>query len=291
MNALMPTLLDHRLNPNSAADDYYDRILRQIGSAFESDGRFELRLYPIRVAFAGDELVLEGEAKDIRAKKLALAITTWLSDDVPVVNHLRVKPTERLSDLVIRGHLIKLLIEEPELKHCLIHSRLPNLLESHRKSIAQPSGSIVADVADGIVTLNGEVTSLAQKRLAGVLAWWAPGCRDVVNGLETVPAQKDSDDEVSCAVRLALEKDPLVNAAKIRIKTTDYVVTLAGPIPNQAMKLSAERDSWSVEGVKYVINRLDLISEGTLCRPTNSSVKNAVRVLSKFGRLLNTTNA
>ncbi|HEX5022545.1 MAG TPA: hypothetical protein VFX54_17890 [Candidatus Binatia bacterium] len=27
------------------------------------------------------------------------------------------------------------------------------------------------------------------KRLAGVLAWWVPGTRDVVDGLEEVPAE------------------------------------------------------------------------------------------------------
>jgi osmotically-inducible protein OsmY len=39
-------------------------------------------------------------------------------------------------------------------------------------------------VKEGVVTLDGEVSSLAHKRLCGVLAWWVPGSRDVVNGLE-----------------------------------------------------------------------------------------------------------
>lgn len=46
------------------------------------------------------------------------------------------------------------------------------------------------EVKKGIVTLNGEVPSLTHKRLAGVLAWWVPGTRDVVNGLEEVPAER-----------------------------------------------------------------------------------------------------
>ena len=59
-----------------------------------------------------------------------------------------------------------------------------------REVASEPSGSIVIEVKKGIVTLNGEVPSLTHKRLAGVLAWWVPGTRDVVNGLEEVPAER-----------------------------------------------------------------------------------------------------
>jgi osmotically-inducible protein OsmY len=47
-------------------------------------------------------------------------------------------------------------------------------------------------VVDGdVVTLNGQVPSLSHKRLAGVLAWWVPGVRDVVDGLAVEPTQSD----------------------------------------------------------------------------------------------------
>jgi len=59
-------------------------------------------------------------------------------------------------------------------------------------------------------------------------------------------------------VRLALEKDPFINASKIRVRTKDWIVTLAGLVPNQIMKQMAERDAWSVLGVKEVVNRLQI---------------------------------
>ena len=55
-----------------------------------------------------------------------------------------------------------------------------------------------------------------------------PGSRDVVNGLEVVPVQEDSDDEIAEAVKLVLEKDPLVNAYRIRVTVRAAVVTLEG---------------------------------------------------------------
>ena len=48
-------------------------------------------------------------------------------------------------------------------------------------------GTIDVEVQDRIVTLNGRVPGLPSKRLAGVLAWWVPGVRDVVNGIELDP--------------------------------------------------------------------------------------------------------
>jgi len=44
-------------------------------------------------------------------------------------------------------------------------------------------GTIDVELQDRIVTLNGRVPGLPSKRLAGVLAWWVPGVRDVVNGI------------------------------------------------------------------------------------------------------------
>jgi osmotically-inducible protein OsmY len=112
------------------------------------------------------------------------------------------------------------------------------------------------EVKDGVVTLNGEVPSLTHKRLAGVLAWWVPGTRDVINGLEEVPPEEDNDDELVDAVRLVLEKDPFVNDASIRVSAKDWVVTLEGLVPTEAMKQMAERDAWYVLGVKSVSSRI-----------------------------------
>lgn len=53
-----------------------------------------------------------------------------------------------------------------------------------------------------------------------------------------------------------MEKDPFVNASKIRVNSKDWIVTLEGLVPNETMKQIAERDTWYVLGVKQVINRI-----------------------------------
>jgi osmotically-inducible protein OsmY len=236
-------------------------LIKRIRAALEKDIRINLHRFPIALSFDGLDLVLAGNVEHIAAKKIALQLAARIDPTLRIVDRLRVTPGTTMGDREIRDHVIKALLEEPALEHCLLPSRLPKELENHRKTIPEPIGTIVVEVSDGVVTLNGELPSLSHKRLAGVLAWWVPGCRDVVNGLEEVPPEQDNqdnDNELTDAVRLALEKDPFVNASKIRVTTKDWIVTLAGLVPNQTMKQMAERDAWYVLGVKEVVNRLQI---------------------------------
>jgi osmotically-inducible protein OsmY len=231
-------------------------IVARIRAALENHTRINLHRYPIVVRFDGEDLALTGEVADVAAKKTALELAATIAPAARIVDRLRVRPAQPMGDREIRDHVIKVLLQEPALEHCLLYSRLPKELASHRRGIPEPTGSIVIEVSDGVVTLNGEVPSLSHKRLAGVLAWWVPGCRDVINGLEEVPLEQDNDAELTDAVRLVLEKDPFINATKIRVTAKNWLVTLNGLVPNQTMKQMAERDVWYVLGVKNVVNNL-----------------------------------
>jgi osmotically-inducible protein OsmY len=112
------------------------------------------------------------------------------------------------------------------------------------------------EISDGVVTLNGEVPGLGLKRLAGVLAWWVPGSRDVKNGMAIMPDLADNDFEMADAVPLALEKDPFVNAAQIRVGALNRVVRLQGLVPTESEKEMAEAAAWYVFGVDGVVNEL-----------------------------------
>jgi osmotically-inducible protein OsmY len=233
-------------------------LIARIRAALEKETRISLHGYPIKLAFAGNDLLLTGELENVEAKKIALELAATLAPGMGLVDRLRVKPAQSMSDAELRDHVIKVLLDEPALEHCLLHSRLPQQLQTHRNEIPEPVGTIVVEVRDGVVTLNGEVPSLSHKRLAGVLVWWVPGCRDVVNGLAEVPAQQDNDDEIADAVLLALEKDPFVNATKMQVRSKDGVVTLGGLVPNESMQRMAEHDAWFVFGVRDVVNKVQV---------------------------------
>jgi osmotically-inducible protein OsmY len=232
-------------------------LIARIRAALEKETRINLHRFPIALSFDGGDLVLAGNVEHIGAKKIALQLAA-AAPGLRIVDRLRVTPAAVMGDREIRDHVVKAMLDEPALEHCLLHRRLPKELVNHRQAIPEPICAIVVEVSDGAVTLNGEVPSLSHKRLAGVLAWWVPGCRDVINGLEEVPPEQDNDDELTDAVRLALEKDPFINAGKIRVATKDWVVTLEGRVPNQTMKQMAERDAWYVLGVKDVVNQLQV---------------------------------
>ena len=75
-----------------------------------------------------------------------------------------------------------------------------------------------------------------------MLAWWVPGCRDVVDGMEVTPPEQDNDDEVSDALSLVLEMDPMIpHPGQIAIHTRNYVVTLEGLVASQAEKTGPSR--------------------------------------------------
>jgi osmotically-inducible protein OsmY len=84
-----------------------------------------------------------------------------------------------------------------------------------------------------------------------------PGSRDVVNGLGVTPPEEDNEDAVTDAVRIALEKDPFVNAEQIRVATRASVVTLSGLVPSESEREMAEFDAWYVFGVDRVVNRIE----------------------------------
>lgn len=235
-----------------------ETVAKNLHAALEKDTGINLHRYPIAVSLQNGDLILSGEVENIAAKKIAVLAAAEIHGVQRIVDRLTVVPAEKMGDAEIRDHVCKILLGEPALEHCLIQGFIGDGAETVWQAVPEPGGRIVVGVKEGVVTLNGEVPSLAHKRLAGVLAWWVPGTRDVINGLEEVPAEQDSDDDLTDAVRLVLEKDPFVDAAQIRVNTKDWIVTLEGVVPTEAMRQLAERDAWYVLGVKEVVSLIEV---------------------------------
>ena len=239
--------------------DRSETIVKEVRAALEQDLLICFHKHPLKIALDPDcVLILEGELENIAAKKLTLEHAAAVGGVTGIVDRLRITPSTPMGDGEIRDHVRDALLEEPAINNCGIRMIDSGRREIFRKPPAiTPRCSIDIMVDDGVVTLDGQVGSLSHKRLAGVLAWWVPGSRDVVNGLEVAPIQEDSDDEIAEAVKLVLEKDPLVNAYRIRVTARTAVVTLEGLVVNRAESEMAEMDAWYVFGVDRVVNRLE----------------------------------
>lgn len=81
-----------------------------------------------------------------------------------------------------------------------------------------------------------------------VIAWRTGACAPVDNALEVVPPEEDDDNELTDAVRMAMEKDPLVDATQLRIGTAGGIVHLDGWMPNDEQREAAVEDAWLMPG-------------------------------------------
>jgi osmotically-inducible protein OsmY len=171
---------------------------------------------------------------------------------VPVRNAPPSEGDERILREVERA-----LAADPALAGCGVG--LDVARDPARTQILSPEGlegRITPEVRGGVAVLEGEVPSLVHKRLAGVLARRVPGCREVVNRLNVVPEEQDSDEQIERAVRLALSRNNTLEVRKIRIRVVEAMVVLEGIVNSPHAADSAETDARNVLGVRRVDNRL-----------------------------------
>ncbi|MGZ5095487.1 MAG: BON domain-containing protein [Burkholderiales bacterium] len=169
------------------------------------------------------------------------------------MDRLRVARGEPRGYGAIRDSFGGFLLEQAEFSDCALRVRTGDGLKTLR-DLQHPSG----EIEDGAITLEGHVPSLTHKRVAGVLAWWSPGCRDVVNSLDVVPVEEDNDGEVVDALRLVLEMDPLVQAEQITVRCRNYEVTLDGYVRTEQELRQAELGARALFAVENVINNIEV---------------------------------
>jgi osmotically-inducible protein OsmY len=238
------------MNPREA-------ITKRVHALLERETRINLHRFPIGIGNADGVVRLEGEVPDIAAKKLALELAASVPGISGVVDRLRVIPGERRGDGAIRDSLVRFMLAERELLRCTLRARAGEQALTLRQIDGDCDGEIEFSVTDGVIVLEGHVISQSHRRFAGVLAWWTPGRRDVVNALAVKPEYEDRDDEVTEVLRLVLEADPLIEEPdQIRPSCRNFVVTLEGSVPTDKQRERAELDAWYLSGVDRVINRL-----------------------------------
>ncbi|HTW54605.1 MAG TPA: BON domain-containing protein [Stellaceae bacterium] len=232
-------------------------LLERVREALRADTRVGFDEASISLSVDGDQIIIDGEVADIAAKRWALHRAAELVQNRGIVDRLHVRPAVAMEDGMIRDLVRNALIDEAALSRCRLRERVKGKF----LLVRDPPGAretIDIRVEDGVVILEGEVAGLAEKRLAGALAWWVAGSRDVINRLRVVPAEADNDFEIVDAVRLVLEKDPFVNADQLRVRVKQAVVNLDGLVPTESERDMAEHDAWYVFGVEDVVNRIEV---------------------------------
>ena len=143
-----------------------------------------------------------------------------------------------------------------------IKVKVKSVLMFHRN--VSGSGTEVS-VKDGVVTLRGAATSLAQKELTAEYAKDIDNVKEVKNEMTvaTTPAtpaetlgEKIDDASISAQVKSSLFSHRSTSAIKTKVSTTDGVVTVSGKAKNEAEKTLVTKLATDINGVNSVVNNM-----------------------------------
>jgi osmotically-inducible protein OsmY len=122
-------------------------------------------------------------------------------------------------------------------------------------------------VKDGVVTLQGEASSMAQKELTTEYARDIDNVKEVKNDMTiaNTPATSDAtvgdkidDASITAEVKSSLLSHRSTSAIHTTVSTTDGVVTLSGIAKNDAEKSLVTKLATDINGVTSVINNMTI---------------------------------
>jgi len=162
------------------------------------------------------------------------------------------------NQLVVKGD------QPAEHSDSWISTKIKTTLLFHRNVSA--TGTTVY-VKDGIVTLQGEAGSLAQKDLTTEYVKDVDNVKEVKNDMTVANAQpapdatigdKIDDASITAEVKSSLLTRRSTSALRTKITTTDGVVTVSGIAKNSAEKTLVTRLVTDINGVSKVINNMTI---------------------------------
>ncbi len=224
----------------------------RIESSFSKSYAYRLYLKDDAIqAVSKDGIVtLTGQVNEASHKYLAQEAVASLLGVQKVDNRLEVK------------------LEGTEKSDTWIRAKVRSVLALHRN--VSGSGTQV-DIRDGVITLRGVATSMAQKELATEYAEDVTGVLRVMNVMTVVkpPAKKDEsvvetidDASITAQVKVALLLHRSTSSVNTKVGTSDGVVTVSGIAKNLAEKTLVTKLATDISGVKSVVNNMTIAPGG-----------------------------
>lgn len=141
------------------------------------------------------------------------------------------------------------------------------------------AAAVGVSVHHGVVTLNGAVESWSEKHAAEEAAHRVAGVLDVANDIEIKPSwsTRRSAADVAKAVRRALEGGVPCSHRLIQSTVCDAGhITLTGTVGTLLQRDDVERVVRSVEGVRFITNRIAVEPPRIAASELRSSIKAAL---------------
>ncbi|MBC8002856.1 MAG: BON domain-containing protein [Opitutaceae bacterium] len=145
------------------------------------------------------------------------------------------------------------------------------------------------NVTDGIVTLSGEASSLAQKELTAEYAKDVEGVKEVKNQMtiaknptkpDDMIADKMDDASITAQVKTSLMSHRSTSALKTKFQSADGVVTVSGTATNAAKKSLVTKLVTDINGVISVVNNMTVEAAVTKTSTPPRPVQN-LRVVTR----------
>jgi hypothetical protein len=121
------------------------------------------------------------------------------------------------------------------------------VLHAFKWNVAVPDERIKVRVANGLVTLEGEVTSWYQRQAAELAARSLKGVKGMINLISIRPAVKPGD--IKSRIAAAFRRSAEIDAGGVQVDTADGRVTLRGRVHSWSERQQAEKAAWAAPGV------------------------------------------
>jgi hyperosmotically inducible periplasmic protein len=206
---------------------------------------------------------LTDDSIKIESKNGAVTLTGTVAEDSHI--GLARDTVSGLPDVKSVDNLLTVKGEAPaEHSDAWIKVKVKTALLFHRNVSASKTE---VNVKDGIVTLSGEASSMAQKELTAEYAKDIDNVKGVDNEMTVAqnPAKPDEtigekidDASITAQVKASLLSHRSTSALKTGVATTDGVVTLTGIARNPAEKSLVTKLATDVIGVSSVVNNMTI---------------------------------
>ncbi len=119
-----------------------------------------------------------------------------------------------------------------------------------------PAGQISVTVADGCITLEGQVDRSQQREAAEQAVLPLIGVRHVENRITIRPMW--TSQELQPEIVLALQRHRELHTRRVRVDVRAGVVVLRGRVPSLAERSAIERATWAIPGVTGVVDQITI---------------------------------
>ncbi|MCL4534192.1 MAG: BON domain-containing protein [Bacteroidetes bacterium] len=196
-----------------------------------------LNIKDLQTRVRRDVAYVDGNVPNLKQKRLVSDVARQVDGVRDVVNALRIVPLPVIDDASIKIHVTEALAASPQ--------------------IDETATSV--EVADGVVSLTGFVTTMRERCLIEWEAWSAPGVLDLVNKIEIVSPTVKNEIHIAGGILQDLVSCLGLDASNVAVELHDGVARLHGTVPGNRLKSAAEEVvRWNPQVVE-VVNQLKVV--------------------------------